>query len=90
MQKIPLIGVQTPCGLASFRRVVGLTIVASLVVVLNRNTFLFMTLKISINMPDQKKCCTYCKRQYGACKVTLLYEPEIFTECNERRKGKTH
>jgi len=49
-----------------------------------------MTLKISINMPDQKKCCTYCKRQYGACKVTLLYEPEIFTECNERRKGKTH
>ena len=61
MQQIPLIGVQTPCELPSLRRVIGLTNAASLVVVLNRNKPLFMTLKTIINMSDQRKYCTYCK-----------------------------
>jgi hypothetical protein len=28
----------------------------------------------------------YCKCQYGACKVMLSCETEIFTECNEKEK----
>jgi hypothetical protein len=86
MQQIPLIGVQTPYGLPSLRRVIGLTDAASLVVVLDRNKSLFMTLKISKNMPDQRKCCTYCKCQSGACNLMLLYETEIIAECNEKEK----
>lgn len=86
MQHIPLIGVQTPCGLLSLRRVIGLTNVASLVVVLNRNKSLFMTLKISIKVADQRKCCMHCICQYGACIVVLFYETEIFTEWNEKEK----
>ena len=43
-----------------------------------------MTLKININVPDQRKCCTYCTCQYGACKEMLLYETETFTEYNEK------
>lgn len=86
MQQILLIGVQTPCGLSSLRRAIGLTNAASLVAVVNRNKSLFITLKISINMPDQRKCFTYCKCQYGACKVMLSYETEIFTEWKEKDK----
>ena len=86
MQQFAVIGAQTPCGLANLKRVISLTNAASLLVVLNRNKSLFMTLKISINMPDQTKCCRYCKCQYGACKVVLFYETEIFTECSEKEK----
>ena len=86
MQQIPVTGVQMPCGLPSLRGVIGLTNEASRVVVLNRNKSLFMTLKISINMPGQRKCFTYCKCQYDVCKLMLLYETEIFTECNEKKE----
>jgi len=86
MQQIPVTGVQMPCGLPNLRRVNGLTTGASRVVVINRNKSLFMILKIGINMPGQRKCFKYCKCQYDVCKVMLLYETDIFTECNEKEK----